>query len=229
MRVLVVEDSAKMAGQLRRGLTEEGHAVDVVVTGLEAVWLATETDFDVVVLDVGLPDISGFEVCRRLRSAKVGAPVLMLTARDDVADRVNGLDSGADDYLTKPFALQELLARIRSLMRRGPREREPVLRVGDLSLDPAAHGVQRGSADIPLTAREFALLHYFMQSADVALTRQQILEHVWDFAFDGDPNIVDVYVGYLRAKIDRPFGRATLQTIRGFGFRLRDDNHAPAD
>jgi two-component system OmpR family response regulator len=230
MRVLVVEDSARMAGLLRRGLAEEGHAVDVVMTGLDGVWLATETEFDALVLDVGLPDIDGFEVTRRLRAAGRHVPVLMLTARDDVSDRVRGLDAGADDYLTKPFAFQELFARIRSLARRGAHEREPILRVGDLALDPAAHTVHRGQAEIMLTAREFAVLHYFMRHPGEALTRQQLLEHVWDFAFDGDPNIVDVYVGYVRVKVDRRFGRTTIETIRGYGYRLRDDAaHASHD
>jgi two-component system OmpR family response regulator len=223
MRVLVVEDSVRMAGLLRRGLTEAGHAVDVVGTGADALWLGAEVAFDVVVLDIGLPDIDGIEVCRRLRGAGCTAPLLMLTARDDVADRVRGLDAGADDYLVKPFAFEELFARIRSLARRGAHERAPILRVGDLTLDPAAHTLHRGPAEVPLTPREFALVHYLMRYPGVALTRQQLLEHVWDFAFDGDPNILDVYVGYVRAKIDRPFGRATLQTVRGVGYRLAPD------
>jgi two-component system OmpR family response regulator len=220
MRLLVVEDSAKMADLLRRGLTEEGYAVDVARTGEDGVWLATETVFDAIVLDIGLPDIDGFEVCRRLREAERWPPLLMLTARDDIADRVIGLDAGADDYLTKPFAFEELFARIRSLVRRGPRDRAPVVEVGDLALDPAAHTVQRGAAPIELTAKEFALLHYFMDHPGEALTRSRLLEHVWDFAFDGDPNVVDVYVGYLRDKIDRPFGRQSLETVRGVGYRL---------
>jgi two-component system OmpR family response regulator len=220
MRLLVVEDSAKMADLLRRGLTEEGYAVDVARTGEDGVWLATETVFDAIVLDIGLPDIDGFEVCRRLREAERWPPLLMLTARDDIADRVIGLDAGADDYLTKPFAFEELFARIRSLVRRGPRDRAPVVEVGDLALDPAAHTVRRGAAPIELTAKEFALLHYFMDHPGEALTRSRLLEHVWDFAFDGDPNVVDVYVGYLRDKIDRPFGRQSLETVRGVGYRL---------
>ena len=221
MRLLVVEDAPKMAGLLRRGLVEEGYAVDVAMTGVDAVWLATEHGYDAIVLDVVLPDIDGFEVCRRIRVADRWPPLLMLTARDDVSDRVRGLDAGADDYLTKPFAFEELFARIRSLVRRGPRERAPVLRVGDLALDPAAHAVRRGASDIHLSAKEFALLQYFMRNPGEALTRARLLEHVWDFAFDGDPNIVDVYVGYLRDKVDRPFGRSTLETVRGVGYRLR--------
>ena len=228
MRVLVIEDSAKMAGLLRRGLTEEGYAVDVAANGVDGVWLATEQPFDAIVLDVVLPDIDGFEVCRRLRGANCSAPLLMLTARDSVTDRVRGLDAGADDYLTKPFAFEELFARMRSLVRRGPRERAPVLEVGDLALDPAEHTVRRGPDGIRLTPKEFALLQYFMLRPGEALTRPQLLEHVWDYAFDGDPNIVDVYVGYLRDKIDRPFRRETIETVRGIGYRLRsepDDAH----
>ena len=223
MRLLVVEDSAKMASLLRRGLTEEGYAVDVVTNGVDAVWLATEESFDAIVLDVVLPDIDGFEVCRRLRRAGRWAPLVMLTARDDVSDRVKGLDAGADDYLTKPFAFEELFARLRSLVRRGPHERSPVLEVGDLALDPAEHSLRRGNEPIRLTPREFALLQFFMQHAGEALTRPRLLEHVWDFAFDGDPNIVDVYIGYLRDKIDRPFGRASIATVRGIGYRLENE------
>jgi two-component system OmpR family response regulator len=224
MRVLVVEDSPKMASLLRRGLTEEGYAVDVVANGVDGVWLATEESFDAIVLDVVLPDIDGFEVCRRLRRANRWAPLLMLTARDDVSDRVRGLDAGADDYLTKPFAFEELFARVRSLVRRGPHERSPVLENGDLALDPAEHSVLRGGEPVHLTPKEFALLQYLMQHPGEALTRARLLEHVWDFAFDGDPNIVDVYVGYLREKIDRPFGRASVETVRGVGYRLRNES-----
>jgi DNA-binding response OmpR family regulator len=223
MRLLVVEDSPKMAGLLRRGLTEEGYAVDAVSNGTDAVWLATEQSFDAIVLDVVLPDIDGFEVCRRLRRADRWAPLLMLTARDDVSDRVRGLDAGADDYLTKPFAFEELFARVRSLVRRGPQERSPILEVDGLVLDPAGHTVRRGAAPINLTPKEFALLQYLMRHPGEALTRARLLEHVWDFAFDGDPNIVDVYIGYLRGKIDRPFGRSSLETVRGIGYRLRGE------
>ncbi len=223
MHVLVVEDTPKMASLLRRGLTEEGYAVDVVATGVDAVWMATEQSFDAIVLDVVLPDIDGFEVCRRLRQANRWAPLLMLTARDDVADRVHGLDAGADDYLTKPFAFEELFARVRSLVRRGPHERSPILEVGDLALDPAEHSVRRGDRRVDLTPKEFALLQYLMQHPREALSRGQLLEHVWDFAFEGDPNIVDVYIGYLRDKIDRPFARASVETVRGIGYRLSDE------
>jgi two-component system OmpR family response regulator len=223
MRVLVVEDSVRMADVLRRGLVEEGYAVDVVATGADAVWLASEAPFDAIVLDVVLPDFDGFEVCRRLRRADRWPPLLMLTARDDVSDRVRGLDAGADDYLTKPFAFEELLARVRSLVRRGPRDRSPTLQIGDLELDPAAHAVRRAGEPVPLTPKEFALLQYLMTHPDEALTRSSLLEHVWDFAFDGDPNVVDVYIGYLRAKIDRPFGRRSIETVRAVGYRLRSE------
>jgi two-component system OmpR family response regulator len=220
MRLLVVEDSIKMAGLLRRGLVEEGYAVDLAATGTDGLWLAEEIGFDAIVLDVVLPDIDGFEVCRRLRAAERWAPVLMLTARDHVADRVRGLDAGADDYLVKPFAFEELFARIRSLIRRGPSERPAILSVGDLTLDPGAHEVLRAGQPVHLTPTEFALLQYCLEHPGEALTRARLLEHVWDFAFDGDPNIVDVYVGYLRDKIDRPFGRHSLETVRGVGYRL---------
>ncbi len=223
MRVLVVEDTQRMAGLLNRGLQEEGYAVDVVANGEDAVWMASENLYDVIVLDVMLPDVDGFEVCRRIREAGQWAPVLMLTARDGVRDRVEGLDVGADDYLTKPFAFAELLARLRAVMRRGHRERPPVLTVHDLTLDPATKMVRRGDQTIGLTPKKFSLLEYFMRHPGEALTRTQILEHVWDFAFEGDSNVVEVYVRYLREKIDRPFGRNSLETVRGVGYRLRNE------
>jgi two-component system OmpR family response regulator len=227
MRILIVEDSAKMAGLLKKGLERQGYAVDVAGSGQDAVWMATENDYDAIVLDVILdargPAIDGFEVCRRLRAAGRWAPVLMVTARDAVADRVHGLDSGADDYLTKPFSLDELLARLRALMRRPAAGRPAVLRVGDLSLDPARHEVMRGGSVIELTPTEFALLEYFMRRPGDVLTRAALVEHVWDFAFDGDPRIVNVYIRSLRDKIDRPFQRASLETVRGLGYRIRDD------
>src|SRR5215471_10565114 len=227
MRVLIVEDYAKMARLLKKGLERQGYAVDVVSSGQDAVWMATENDYDAVVLDVILdargPAIDGFEVCRRLRTAGRWAPVLMVTARDAVADRVHGLDAGADDYLTKPFSLDELLARLRALMRRPIAGRPAVLTLGDLSLDPARHEVVRGGSVIELTPTEFALLEYFMRRPGDVLTRAALVEHVWDFAFDGDPRIVNVYIRSLRGKIDRPFQRASLQTVRGLGYRIRDD------
>ena len=223
MRVLVVEDQTKMAGLLRRGLEEEGYAVDLARTGEEGVWAGTENPYDAIVLDVMLPDLDGFEVCRQLRSAGRWAPVLMLTARDGVGDRVAGLDAGADDYLTKPFSFSELFARLRALMRRGAGERPALLQSGDLALDPATKRVTRAAAPIDLTAKEFALLEYFMRHEGEVLTRTRILEHVWDFAYDGDSNVVDVYVRYLREKIDRPFGRDSIETVRGTGYRLREE------
>jgi two-component system OmpR family response regulator len=226
LRVLVVEDEVKMAGLLKRGLEEEGYAVDVAGTGSEALWLGTENPYDAIVLDVMLPDLDGFEVCRQLREGGRWPPVLMLTARDAVPDRVTGLDAGADDYLTKPFSFTELFARLRALMRRGANERPTVLREGDISLDPATRKVTRGDAPIDLTAKEFALLEYFMRHAGEVLSRARLIEHVWDFAYDGDSNVVDVYVRYLRQKIDRPFGRNTIETVRGTGYRLREE---PAD
>jgi two-component system OmpR family response regulator len=227
MRILIVEDSAKMARLLKKGLDRQGYAVDVVGSGQDAVWMASENDYDAIVLDVildvGAEPIDGFEVCRRLRRASRWPPVLMVTARDAVEDRVYGLDAGADDYLTKPFSLDELLARLRALMRRGAAERPAVLRVGDLSLDPARHEVLRRGRVIELTPTEFALLEYFMRRPGEVLTRATLVEHVWDFAFDGDPRIVNVYIHSLRGKIDRPFKRASLETVRGLGYRMRDD------
>jgi two-component system, OmpR family, response regulator len=221
VRVLVVEDVDKMANLLRRGLGEEGYAVDVVGNGEDAVWMAAENPYDAIVLDVMLPDVDGFDVCRRIREGGQWAPVLMLTARDAVRDRVDGLDAGADDYLTKPFAFAELLARLRALARRGRQERQSVLSVGDLSLDPATRIVRRGEVTITLTPKEFSLLEYFMRHPEEVLTRTRLIEHVWDFAFDGDSNVVEVYVRYLREKIDRPFGRESIETVRGVGYRLR--------
>jgi len=227
MRILVVEDSAKMAGLLKLGLEREGYAVDVTASAVDAVWLACEHGYDAVVLDVILDaagqQADGFEVCRRLRQAGCWVPVLMVTARDAVPDRVNGLDAGADDYLPKPFYLPEFLARVRALIRRGAVARPAVLTVGDLSLDPARHEVRRAAGLIGLTRTEFALLEYLMRHAGEALTRRRLVEHVWDYAFDGDPRIVDVYVRALREKIDRPYRRSSLQTVRGTGYRIHDD------
>jgi two-component system OmpR family response regulator len=224
MRALVVEDESKMAALLRRGLQEEGYAVDVAATGEDGAWLGNENDYDVILLDAMLPDIDGFEVCRRLRAAGRWSPVLMLTARDGVQDRVAGLDAGADDYLTKPFSFDELFARIRALLRRGPSERPTVLAAGDLELDPAKRRVTRGRAAIDLTPKEFAMLELFLRHPGEALTRTRILEHVWDFAYEGDSNVVDVYVRYLREKVDRPFGRRSIETVRGVGYRLREES-----
>ena len=224
MRILVVEDDAKMAGLIRRGLVEDGHAADVANRAEDALWIAQATEFDAIVLDVMLPCMNGFELCARLREAGVWTPVLMLTARDSVDDRVGGLDAGADDYLIKPFAFDELLARLRALVRRGAAERPAVLVVDDLRLDPAARRVWRGGREICLSAKEFALLEAFMRHPGEVLSRLHLLERAWDMAYENRSNVIDVYVGYLRDKIDRPFDRQTLETVRGVGYRLADDS-----
>jgi two-component system OmpR family response regulator len=223
MRVLVVEDEIKMAGLLRRGLAEEGLAVDVSGSGEDALIRAAATDYDAIVLDVMLPGISGFETCRRLREKGTWSPVLMLTARDSVEDRIAGLDGGADDYLTKPFSLGELSARLRALVRRQPNERPTVLEVGDIELDPARRKVTRRGTEIDLSAKEFSLLETFMRSPGRVLTRFQLLEHAWDYSYEHRSNVVDVYVRYLREKLDRPFGVESIETVRGTGYRLRED------
>ncbi len=226
MRALVAEDQLKMASLLRRGLLEEGYTVDVVPDGREALVRATATEYDVIVLDVMLPELDGFEVCRRLRAQGAWAPVLMLTARDAVEDRVEGLDAGADDYLTKPFSFAELLARLRALARRGPVERPTVLEVGSLRLDPAGRRVWRDREEIDLSTKEFALLETFMRRPGQVLGRFELLEHAWDYAYENKSNVIDVYVRYLREKIDRPFGLRSLETVRGSGYRLREDGGA---
>jgi two-component system, OmpR family, response regulator len=216
VRALVVEDQPKLASLIQRGLSEEGYAVDVAPDGPQALVRATATEYDVIVLDVMLPGFDGFEVCRRLREQTVQAPVLMLTARDGVDDRIAGLDLGADDYLTKPFAFDELLARLRALTRRGALERTPVLAVGALRLDPRTRQVWRGDEEIDLSAKEFALLETFMRHPGQVLTRFELLEHAWDFAYDNRSNVVDVYVRYLRRKL----GASAIETVRGAGYRL---------
>jgi two-component system, OmpR family, response regulator len=223
MRVLMVEDDVKMAGLVRRGLTEEGHAADLASTGEDAVWMAQAHPYDAIVLDVMLPGLSGFETCKRLRTAGVWSPVLMLTARDGVEDRVAGLDAGADDYLTKPFSFAELLARLRALSRRGSSERPVELAVDDLRLDPATRRVWRGETEVALSPKEFALLETFMRRPGQVLTRLQLLEHAWDFAYENRSNVVDVYMRYLREKLDRPFGKSSFETVRGVGYRLREE------
>ena len=223
MRVLVVEDTARMGELIRRGLQEHGYSVDLAATGEDGLWLASENPYDVVVLDVLLPDLDGFEVCRRMREGDRWSPVLMLTAKDAVTDRVAGLDAGADDYLTKPFDFVELLARIRALVRRGAVERPAVIQVGELTLDPSTHDVARAGETIDLTTKEFTLLELFMRHPNEVLSRSWLLDHAWDFAYDGGSNVVDVYIRYLREKIDRPFGRASLRTVRGTGYRLAED------
>ena len=223
MRVLVVEDERKLAELLARGLREEGHAADLAERGEEALWMAHAVPYDAIVLDVMLPGLDGFDVCRRLRKDGVWSPVLMLTARDAVDDRVTGLDAGADDYLAKPFSFEELLARLRALARRAPQERPTVLEVGGLRLDPAAHRAWRGDVELDLSAKEFALLELFLRRPGVVLTRTQLLDGAWDIAFEARSNVVDVYVRYLREKIDRPFGRDSIETVRGVGYRLRTE------
>jgi len=227
MRVLVVEDDVKMASLIRRGLREEGLNADVAIKGEDALWMAAATDYDAIVMDVMLPGIDGFETCRRLRADAVWAPVLMLTARDGVEDRIAGLDGGADDYLTKPFSFGELLARLRALARRGKVEQSVILQVGDLTLDPATRRVRRGDQDVELSAKEFSLLETFMRRPGEVLDRFQLLEHAWDYEYENRSNVVDVYVRYLREKVDRPFDRESIETVRGAGYRLRADGGAP--
>jgi two-component system OmpR family response regulator len=226
MRVLIVEDELRMASLIRRGLFKEGLAVDVASSGEDALWMAQSAEYDAIVLDVMLPGINGFETCRSLRTEGVWTPVLMLTARDSVEDRVAGLDTGADDYLVKPFAFAELLARLRALARRGEPERPAVLEVGDLRLDPAKRRAWRGDSEIRLSAKEFALLETFMRRPDEVLSRYHLLEHAWDFAYENKSNVVDVYIRHLRNKIDEPFHRQSLETVRGAGYRLRIDGGA---
>jgi two-component system OmpR family response regulator len=223
MRVLIVEDEAKMAGLIRRGLEREGMSVDIADRGEDALWRAGATEYDAIVLDVMLPGLDGFEVCKRLRAAGVWSPVLMLTARDAVPDRVAGLDSGADDYLTKPFSYAELLARLRALSRRDLGERPTELEVGDLRLDPATRRVWRGKVQIELSPKEFALLETFMRRPGRPLSRFELLEHAWDYEYENRSNVVDSYVRFLRRKLDKPFGVESIETVRGVGYRLRED------
>jgi two-component system OmpR family response regulator len=226
MRVLVVEDEPKMARLIRRGLQEEGLSADVAGKGEDALWMAAGSEYDAIVLDVMLPGVGGFETCRRLRADGVWSPVLMLTARDAVEDRVAGLDSGADDYLVKPFSFAELLARLRALARRGGVERPAVLEVGDLRLDPATRRVWRAGVQVDLSTKEFALLETFMRRPGQVLSRLQLLEHAWDYEYENRSNVVDVYVRYLREKVDRPFGADSIETVRGVGYRLREPSPA---
>jgi two-component system OmpR family response regulator len=223
VRVLVVEDEPKMAELLGRGLREEGYAVDLAGRGEDALWMAEAVPYDAIVLDVMLPGLDGLATCRQLRDRQVWTPVLILTARDAVDDRVAGLDTGADDYLVKPFSFSELVARLRALTRRAPQERPAVLRAGDLRLDPAVHRAWRGDEELDLSAKEFALLELFMRRPGQTLSRLQLLEGAWDISFESRSNLVDVYVRYLREKIDRPFGRHSVETVRRVGYRLRED------
>jgi two-component system OmpR family response regulator len=226
MHVLVVEDEVRMAAAIRRALRAEGIVADIAPTGEEGVSMARANDFDVVVLDVMLPDFDGFEACRRLRAQRNWVPIIMLTARDSIEDRVRGLDQGADDYLTKPFSLAELLARLRALARRGPVERPAVLEAGDLRLDPATWQVWRGETEVMLSAREFAVLETFMRRPGQVLSHSQLLDAAWDLGYEQRSNVVEVYVRYLREKIDRPFGVRSIETVRGVGYRLRRDGGA---
>jgi two-component system OmpR family response regulator len=223
VKVLVVEDDVRMAAAIRRGLRFEGLVVDVETDGEAALLRVGTTDYDAMVLDVAMPGLDGFETCRRLRADGVWVPVLMLTARDSVEDRVRGLDGGADDYLTKPFSLAELTARLRALARRGPVERPTVLAAGDLRLDPATREVRRGDVEIELSAREFAVLETFMRRPGQVFTQLQLLDAAWDLGYERRSNVVEVYVRYLREKIDRPFGVSSIVTVRGAGYRLRED------
>ena len=221
MRVLVVEDDVELASLIRKGLREEGLLADVAINGEDALWMAASSLYDVLTLDARLPGIDGFEVCRRLRGDDVRTPILMLTALDDVEDRIAGLDAGADDYLVKPFDFGELAARLRALSRRGPVNRDAVLRVADIELDPATRRVSRGHREIPLSAKEFQLLEVFMRNPDQVLSRYQLLEGAWDNGYEHRSNVIDVYVRYLREKLDRPFGVDDFETVRGVGYRLR--------
>jgi two-component system, OmpR family, response regulator len=220
MRILVVDDDARLARSLKRGFEGEGFATDIALDGTEAQWLATENDYDAIVLDVMLPGISGYDLCRALRAAGNWSPILMLTARIGDAEEVQALDTGADDFLSKPFSYAVLVARVRALLRRGGRERPAVLSAGDLELDPARHTVSRGGTPVALTPTQFALLEYLMRRQGEVVAKAEILEHVWDFAYEGGPNIVEVYIRQLRQRIDLPFGRASVQTVRLVGYRL---------
>ncbi|RNI17228.1 response regulator transcription factor [Flexivirga caeni] len=222
MRVLVVDDEVPLARLVQRGLAKTGFVVEIAHNGIDGLWLATEETFDVIVLDIMLPGMHGYDVLRRLRERQVWSPVLMLTAKDGEFDQVDALDLGADDYLTKPFSFPVLEARLRALTRRTPVSRPVVLTVGGLRLDPGSTQVFRGDTEIDLTAREFSLLHFLMRRRGVTVSKAEILRHVWDPAFEGDDNVVEVYVGYLRRKIDRPFGTDTIATVRGLGYRLED-------
>ncbi|KRA22406.1 two-component system response regulator [Microbacterium sp. Root61] len=223
MRILVVDDEPRLADGLKRGLEAEGFAVDVAHTGTDGLWLAREQQYAAILLDIMLPGMSGTVVCRTLRAEENWTPVLMLTAKDGEWDQIEGLDTGADDYLTKPFSFAVLLARLRALIRRGAAARPAILSVGDLMLDPATRDVRRGGDAIDLTTREFAVLEFLMRRPEEVVSKAEILDGVWDFSFDGDPNIVEVYIGHLRSKIDRPFGRDSIRTIRGAGYRIGAD------
>ena len=223
MRVLVVEDEKRLAAGLKRGLENEGFATDVALNGTDGLWMARENPYDAIVLDIMLPGVNGFKICSTLREEGNWTPILMLTAKDGELDEAEALDLGADDYLTKPFSFVVLIARLHALMRRGARERPVVMEAGDLRFDPAAKRVFRGEREIELTAREMALLDFFLRRKGEVVSKREILEHVWDYDFAGDPNIIEVYIRHLRNKLDRPFGKRSFQTIRGAGYRLAED------
>ena len=223
MRVLLVEDDVRMASAMHRALRGAGVVADIAAASDDALWMVRAANYDAMVLDVMLPDIDGFETCRLLRADGVWVPIIMVTARDAVEDRVRGLDAGADDYLTKPFSLAELLARLRALVRRDPVERPSVIEVGPLRLDPSTRQAWRGDTEIELSAREHALFETFMRRSGLVLSQQQLLDAAWDFEYEHRSNVVEVYVRYLREKIDRPFGVHSLETVRGMGYRLRKD------
>lgn len=220
MRILVVDDEVRLADGVRRGLEAEGFAVDVAANGVDGLWMAGEHRYDAIILDIMMPGLSGYRVCQQLRDAGDWTPILMLTAKDGDWDQVEALDTGADDFLSNPFSFAVLVARIRSLVRRGSRERPAVLEVGELRLDPASKQVHRGDVPIDLTSREFAVLEFLMRRGGEVVSKREVLQNVWDDDFEGDPNIVEVYVGHLRNKVDRPFERASIETVRGFGYRL---------
>lgn len=224
MKILVVEDEKRLAGSVKRGLESEGFAVDVAFDGTDGLWLATENDYDAIVLDIMLPGVDGHQICSQLREAGDWTPILMLTAKDGELDEARALDTGADDFLSKPFSFVVLLARLRAQIRRGAKQRPTILEVGDLRLDPATHQCWRGEAEIALTPKQFSILEYLMSRAGVIVSKTEILEHVWDFAYEGDPNIVEVYIRHLRKRIDVPFGRSSIQTVRLVGYRLVPDD-----
>lgn len=223
MRVLVIEDEVRLGEALKRGLEAEGFAVDLIQNGTEGLWMASENPYDLILLDIMLPGTNGFKICGTLREREVWTPILMLTAKDGELDEAESLDTGADDFLSKPFSFTVLLARMRALLRRGATERPVVLSAGDLHLDPASHSVTRGQTEIVLTSREFSLLELLIRRKGEVLTKKTILEHVWDYDFEGDSNIVEVYIGYLRKKIDSPFDRKGIRTIRGVGYLLEEN------
>jgi two-component system OmpR family response regulator len=223
MRILVVEDEQRLAAGLRTGLEAEGFAVDLAANGIDGLWLAREQPHDAIVLDLMLPGMNGYQVCQTLRAEGVWTPILILTAKDGEWDEVEALDIGADDYLTKPFSHAVLVARLRALLRRGARERPAVLTAGDLRLDPAARRVWRGDIEVELTSRELSLLEFLLRRRGEVVSKREVLSHVWDFDFEGDANIVEVYVRHLRRKLDRPFGREAIETVRGSGYRLAAD------